>query len=101
MQVVFRKDHYIIYYNTHNENYIVYNTNKLWEDGHTHINSLKQAHYLVDCCINYKVPDKVNKYFLVSLIRLSKDKKYIDRIERKIYNIENKQKYYNTPKNFR
>lgn len=100
MKKVYAKNEYVILYSEHNNNYTVYNTKKEWENGHTHINSFKQAQYLIDCCIKYKVPDKTNKYFLVSLTRITNDKKYRDRVQRKIDNIGAKQNYYNTPKGF-
>lgn len=100
MRKVYAKDEFVILYSPERNNYTVYNTRKEWENGHTHINSLKQAKYLIDCCIKYKVPEKVNKYFLVSLTRITNDKKYKERIQRKIDNIASKQNYYNTPKGF-
>lgn len=101
MEVVFRKKEYIIYHNIHDSNYIVYNTKKMWDEGHTHIHRLQQAHYLVDCCVKKKVPNRVNKYFLISLIRISKDDKYKRLIQQKLDNFQIKQNYYNRPKNFR
>lgn len=99
MQLVMTKKEFKIFYSKENDNYIVYNQKKSWEEGHTHIKKYKQALYLIDCVIKYKIPKRVNKYFLVSLMRIAKDKKYIEKIKRIINNGEPKQNYRNVPKN--
>ena len=101
MQKVYAKKHMIIFQRAESGEYVVYNTNKPWEDGHTHIHTLKQAKYLVDCILNNKIPQKVNSYFLVSLIRLSNDKKYTQQVEYRLENMQKRKLYYNTPKGFR
>lgn len=100
MRKIYAKEEFIILYSDERKNYTVYNTKKEWNEGHTHMNGYKQAVYLIDCELKRKVPEKVNKYFLVSLTRITRDKKYRERIQRKIDNIQAKQKYYNTPKGF-
>ena len=100
MRKVYAKQEYIILYSEERDNYTVYNTKKEWSEGHTHINSMKQAQYLIDCCSKNKMPEKVNKYFLVSLSRITNDKKFKDRLLRRIDNIKHKDKYYNRPKGF-
>nr|DAZ11305.1 MAG TPA: hypothetical protein [Caudoviricetes sp.] len=57
--------------------------------------------YLVDCILNNKIPKKVNKYFLVSLVRLSNSKKYREQIQRRIDGEVELEHYHNTPKHFR
>lgn len=104
MQLLFSRRHMNVYYCNRNKNYIVYNTNKEWKNkngecGHTHVNTYQQALYLVDCAIHKKIPRRVNMYFLVSLIRLSTDTKYIEKIQKRIDN-EPKKSYRNVPRNF-
>lgn len=99
-----KKDKINIYYCNRNNNYIVYNTEKEWKDengnyGHTHVKKYDTALYLADCIIHKKIPKKVNKYFLVSLKRLSNDKIYTEKIQKRIDN-EPKKNYRNVPKNF-
>ena len=94
-----------IYYCNRNNNYIVYNTRKEWKDedgncGHTHVEKYNTALYLADCVIHKKIPNRVNEYFLISLIRLSTDTKYIERIQKRIDNKECKKTYRNVPKHF-
>ena len=67
MKKVFAKKYMVVFQREEHDEFVVYNTKKEWEEGHTHIHSYKQAMYLVDCIINNKIPKKVNKYFLVSL----------------------------------
>lgn len=91
----------VILYSSKEERYIVYNTNKEWGNGHTHIKTLKQAEYLCDCIKKTKVPNNVNKYFIISLIRLSNDKKYLGKLESKLHSFSGSKGYRNTPQNVR
>lgn len=100
------KKEYVILYNDYSDEYVVYNRKKQWIDdegnkGHTHVKNYKEAQYLINCCIRSTIPKKVNKHFLESLIRISKDKRFIERIERILDGEEPKINYHNKPKNFR
>ena len=101
MQKVYTKKYMYIFKNEYKEEYVVYNSKKQWEDGHTHIHTYKQALYLVNCILNNKIPKKTNKYFLVSLLRLAKDKKYKEQLQQILDGKEAKQAYVNTPKHVR
>ena len=61
--------------------YIVHNTEKIFEDGHTHLKSFKASKTAIDLVLNGKIPRSTNFYYLESLIRLSKDTKYINKIK--------------------
>lgn len=100
MELVCTKKNFQIFYSKEHDNYVVYNMRKEWSEGHTHISKYDQALYLIDCVIKSKIPKKVNKYFLVSLIRIAKDEKYIEKVQRIIDGEEPKQNYRNVPKNF-
>ena len=100
MELKYTKKNFKIFYSKENNNYVVYNLKKQWETGHTHIDKYEQALYLVDCVIKGKIPKRVNKYFLVSLKRLAKDEKYIEKIQNVIDGKEPKQNYRNVPKQF-
>lgn len=91
----------VILYSKKEDKYIVYNTNKEFSKGHTHIKTLKQAEYLCDCVRKGKVPNKVNKYFIISLIRISTDKTYIAKLESKLNSFNGAKGYRNTPSNIR
>lgn len=94
MEHVFTKDNFNVC-SSHGM-YVVINTNKEFENGHTHINTYKQACYLVDCAIKHKIPKRCNTYFLVSLKRISTDKHFIEKLERRIEG-KYKEKYHNKP----
>lgn len=106
MKLLMTKKNYQIFYCKEKDNYVVYNMRKEWKTdngiyGHTHVNSLEQAKYIIDCVEKRKIPKRSNRYFLISLIRISKDKKYIERIQRILDGEEPKMNYHNTPKKFR
>lgn len=61
--------------------FIVLNTKKGFDKGHTHISNYNMAKTLIDCSLNNKVPKTRNKYLLESLVRISTDKNYINMIK--------------------
>ena len=103
MKKVFTKKHMVVLEATNNgaTNYIVINTKKQFEEGHTHIRTYEQALYLVDCILKNKIPKKCNKYFLESLIRLATNKKYIEQVQARLNGDKQFNSYHNTPKKFR
>lgn len=56
--------------------FIVHNTAKEFQDGHSHLKSFKTAKYLVKLCIHKSMPRHLSRYLLVSLYRLSDDEEY-------------------------
>ena len=100
MKKVFAKKYMVVFEREEHDEFIVCNTRKEWEDGHTHTHTYKQALYMVDCILNNKIPKKVNKYFLVSLQRLATSKKYREQIQRRLDG-DTKEQYHNRPKHYR
>lgn len=61
--------------------FIVYNTKKKWEDGHTHLKSNKMASTVIRNVTKRKKPKTDNIYLLESHKRLSTDSDYIKFID--------------------
>lgn len=82
-QKVYEKKHYIILKvgSGKKVGYIVYNTNKEWKDGHTHLESFNMAKTIIDNMLKCKRPKTNNTYLLQSHIRLSDDDEYSKFIE--------------------
>ena len=80
--------------------YIVYNTEKPFDDWHSHIYGFNMAKTVVDNCIRKKIPKTRNLYLLTSHVRVSNDEKYIRRIKELIETRKNKDsnKYRNRSK---
>lgn len=57
--------------------YIVYNANKPFEKGHSHIKGLEMAKVIIDNCLKKRKPKTSNLYLLSSHARVSDDEKYI------------------------
>lgn len=76
--LVFKKEEYVVLEKRKEgrKNYIVVNTKKKFEEGHTHLKSYKSARCAVDYAIKKKVPRNTDLYFLVSLIRITRDEEY-------------------------
>ena len=70
-------------YSNFKNGYIIHNTHKPFETGHTHINNYKTAKYIAYLALNKKLPkyNHLSNYLYESLIRISTDKKYINKIQ--------------------
>lgn len=77
--VVYRRNDYII--TKVSNGYIVINTKKDFKDGHTHLRSFNAAKTAIDLSIKKKIPRSTDFYYLRSLIRISKDKEYQEKIQ--------------------
>ena len=79
--------------------YIVYNAKKSFQDGHTHLKHFEAAKTAIDLVIRKKIPRSTHSYYLTSLIRISEDDSYINKIKELINSREQKgkkDKYYNS-----
>lgn len=62
------------------DGYIIWNTEKDFQDGHTHISDLDTAKRIISLSLHKEVPKKLSRYLRISLIRLSSDSDYTARI---------------------
>lgn len=83
-----------------NNGFIVYNTNKVFDNGHTHLHNYNMCKTLIDCSINKKFPKTRNHYLLESLIRISDDEVFCTKVRELIdtRNQKGKEKYFKTRK---
>lgn len=81
LPLVYNKQHFLIL--RANKEYIVLNTKKEFEVGHTHIRNKRTAKYLIDCALKKRIPKSFSYYLLTSLQRISTDDKYIQKIEKR------------------
>lgn len=72
--------------------YIVYNTKKDFENGHTHLQSFEMSRTLIDNSIRKKRPKTNNTYLIESHIRVTKDIKYKQILEEMLESKKNKTK---------
>lgn len=75
MVTLYKKGNYKIY--GYKDAYVIHNTNKCFDNGHTHINTFKTAKWIIDLAIHKKIPNRKLEYFIASLIRISDDEEYI------------------------
>lgn len=80
--VVYRSREYIILSKRKHDKtgFIVVNTKKEFNQGHTHVTNFNSAKTLIKLSQKCKIPNSKNKYFIQSLIRISRDKTYINRL---------------------
>lgn len=77
---VYKKAYFNVY-SDYNGEYIIHNTKKDFQDGHTHIREFGTARYLVDLALHKSVPNRHLNYFIESLIRISTDSDYINELK--------------------
>lgn len=87
---IYEKKEFIIF--QVKEGYIAYNTKKVFQEGHTHLKNFEAAKTAIDLVINKKIPKSTAGYYLTSLIRLSEDELYIEKINELIKTRESKGK---------
>lgn len=80
--VLYQREEFIIFKGC--GGYIVYNTKKDFELGHTHLKSFKKSKSIIDLMFSHKVPHNESIRFLESIFRVSNDAKYKERIQEQI-----------------
>lgn len=100
LNIVYKKREFNVY--GMDEGYIIHNTKKPFEQGHSHVYRLTSCKYLIDLCIHSSIPHHLNRYFLVTLKRISNDEDYIAKIDGLLESKDNKShdRFYNKPKSF-
>lgn len=91
MNMVYRRKNYAIY--DAGSHFIVHNMNLKFEGHHTHITRYNTCRYIIDLAFHKTVPKHLSDYLLVSLMKISDDADYIDKIERMLNNSNNKRHY--------
>jgi len=88
---VSKMKHFNIYSNMKND-YIVHNTHKEFADGHTHINNYDTAKYIAYLALYKRMPKKnhLSEYLIDSVIRISDDQEYINKMKAFKRNSNNK-----------
>lgn len=77
---VFKKAYFNVY-SDYNGEYIIHNTKKEFQNGHTHIREFSTAKYLINLALHRSLPNRKLEYFVESLIRISNDPVYIRRLK--------------------
>ena len=79
--IVFSKKHFRII--KEGDGFIVYNMNKSFKNGHTHISNYNTAKYILNLAYHSSIPQKrTSDYLLQSIIRISTDSGYIKQIKK-------------------
>lgn len=83
---IFQRKEYSIY--RCSDGFVVHNTNKKFENGHTHVSNFYKAKILVIMAIKREIDDKLNERDIESLIRLTNDNTYRNKLINKLENNE-------------
>lgn len=71
---IYQRKEYVIYQVKHG--YIVHNTKKHFEEGHTHVYRFNKAKSLIDLAVRKKLPNTPRQWEIESLLRIVKDEQY-------------------------
>lgn len=77
-QKIYQRKEYSIY--KAGFGYIVHNTNKEFKTGHTHCKNFYKAKVLINLAIKKEIPKKINKWEIESLIRITNDNVYRNKL---------------------
>ena len=80
--VIYQKEQYVII--KADCGFIVYNTSKEFEEGHTHLKSFKRAKDIINLALHQRIPRDYDYYCLTSLQRIADSQDYIDKIQQLI-----------------
>ena len=75
---IFQRKEYSIY--KVSDGYVIHNTNKEFRKGHTHVRSFMKAKSIVDLAVRNKLPNTPRKWEIESLIRVSNDNTYKNKL---------------------
>lgn len=75
---IFQRKEYSIY--RCSDGFVVHNTNKKFKNGHTHVSNFYKAKILVIMAIKREIDDKLSKRDIQSLIRLTNDNRYRNKL---------------------
>ncbi len=75
---IFQRKEYSIY--RVKDRFIIHNTNLPFKGHHTHIRSFHKAKSLVDLCIRKKLPDTPRAWEIQSLLRISNNQTYKNKL---------------------
>lgn len=75
------KQHYFTIYQDDNNEYIIHNTHKPFDIGHTHLTNFHTAKYLIKLSHSQIVPDHLSIYLIDSLMRITSDEGYINKLK--------------------
>lgn len=74
--------------------FVIINKKKHFKDGHTHIKSFGTAKYLIDRAIKKQAPNHLSKRMLVSLIRITDDDEFRNKVQALLDNKNNRKQQY-------
>lgn len=76
---IYTRKEYSIY--SVSDGFIIHNTKKRFDKGHTHVRSYHKAKSIIDLAIRKKIPSTLKSWEIKSLIRIGNDEKYINKLK--------------------
>lgn len=63
--------------------------------AHTHLHNLKTAEWLINLCLEKRLPRDIPRYLLISLLRISDNEEYTNKAYELLNNKKKKARYIN------
>lgn len=79
--LIYKKRNFNIY-DSGKDQYIIHNTNHEFSSHHTHVRNFKTCKFIIDLAIHKTIPKHLSNYLIISLIRLSDDCDYIEKLNK-------------------
>lgn len=83
---IFQRKEYSIY--KAKDGHIIHNTNGDFKKHHTHVRSFNKAKSIVDLCIRKKLPNTPRKWEIESLMRLTRNNAYYNKLRDLLQELE-------------
>lgn len=77
MNQLYKKENFVVV--PVQNNFIIININKIFKEGHTHVNKIGVAKLLIDLALRKELPK--NPRLVDRLVRITEDKKYIEQLK--------------------
>lgn len=95
-RIIYSKKEYCIIevFSASKKGFIIFNKNKPFEEGHTHLNNYNAAKYIINLAVAKKIPLDLDQYRMESLYRILPDSDYRYKVSIILQNKKNKTKTY-------
>ena len=78
---IYRKRNFNVY-DAGSDQYIVHNTDLDFTEHHSHIRNFKTCKFIIDLSLHKTIPKRLSNYLIVSLIRLTADEDYKEKLNK-------------------
>lgn len=79
LDIIYEKEQYVVWEDC--GGYVVWNTDKNFHKGHTHLESFTRVKEVIDSMLEFNFPLHFSNYFIISMQRLSNNKPFTEKLK--------------------